>query len=457
MPRILNAIRHLKNLFQPQQGLAPSQTPHVPVPTPSSRVRDHGVFNEGDRVLIKHGNLYRLSAPLSAVSKTSIKSGAFRHDAIIGQPLGALKVRTSKTTVVALDNPTLDEYISKSPRLVQPIYSHYATTIVDLLDIHVHPFSSEGTRVDILDAGTGHGSLSLHLARAVAAANPPPPDLPFPELRLKSSHAGAVTPQAREQAELQQSWDKYRNSRNAVVHTVERVLDNSIHAEKIIRGFRQGVYWHHLNFYTGRVGDWIAERCARGPFLSYVTMDLPAVHEELASLSSALLPDGRLCVFAPSITQIADCLRVIDDKKLALYLDKVVELGEGISTGRVWDLRYFIPRARAEPPGKPKAVDPTLDTEDDDPTERSESTSEDSPTGKVLICRPKVGTRLVGGGFVGLFRKTPPDDVVVNPEVHRLLKAGDELGRRETRGVEEGYSSEGDERAVEEREMERKG
>ena len=438
MSRIANVFRHLKKLFQSQEGPASSQVSYGLGPT-SSRERDHNLFNEGDRALIKHGHLYKLTPPLSAGSKTVLKSGSFRHDEILGQRLGALKIRTSRNTVIELDNPTLDDYISKSPRLVQPIYSRYANTIVDLLDIHVRPFSSSSPRVEILDAGTGHGSLALHLARAIAAANLPPPELPFPELRLKSTHAGAVTPHGYEEAKVQRSWHDYHESRKAIVHTVERHLDNSIHAEKMIRGLRQGLYWHHINFYACRVGDWVIKQAHRGPFLSYITLDLPDVHREIASVSEALMPDGKVCVFAPSITQIAECLKIIDEKKAALYLDKVIELGEGISTGRVWDLRYFTPRAREKSQAKP--IDPTLEVAevDEDPAFSNEdqetTSSDDHSTGKVLVCRPKVGDRVVGGGFIGLFRKTPPDDPIVSPEISRLLKASEELGRSKSNTV----------------------
>ena len=407
MSRLLNFFRKLK-LFQPRQ--APSQASQSP--TATSRLRDHTRFAEGDRVLLIGNSGAKITRPLCLDSKIQLRDGFLRHNDIIGQPLGRLKVKSSKEKIVTVDLPTLDEYISQSPRLVQPIYAPYAATIVDLLDIHVGPPTSSGQRIEILDAGTGHGSLALHLARTVAAANPPPPGLPFPKLRTNSGQAQETTSQDEQQADILGAWTEYRDARSAIVHSVERIAANSVHAEKIIRGFRQGLYWPHIDFYTAGVEDWVQQQLAgRPPFLSSATLDLPDVHEVIGTVFEALLPGGKLAVFAPSITQIAECQKVIEQKRLPVRLAKAVELGEGISTGRLWDLRFVTPRAREKAQAQP--IDSESETEaveDIGNTSSAEEPAQDqtdrSGTGKVLVCRPKVGARVVGGGFVGLFQKT---------------------------------------------------
>jgi hypothetical protein len=215
---------------------------------------------------------------------------------------------------------------------------------------------------------------------------------------------------ARQQTELLASWAEYRESRRAVIHTMDCVAANSVHAEKIVRGFRQGLYWPHIDFHTARVGSWAREQFeTRGPFLSYASLDLPNVHEELAAVAEALLPDAKLSIFAPSISQIAECQLRVQKNSLPIYLEKVLELGEGISTGRTWDLRYVTPRARG------KALTEAAEASDADEQIDSGGQSVDAPghpaqangqnDSKVLICRPKVGLRTFGGGFVGLWRK----------------------------------------------------
>ncbi|KAI9881687.1 MAG: hypothetical protein M1823_006602, partial [Watsoniomyces obsoletus] len=290
------------------------------------------------------------------------------------------------------------------------IYASYAASIVDLLDIHASPSACSDHRLQILDAGTGHGSLAMHLARAIASANPAPPDLPVPEFHSPSSELLDASNFARQQTELLASWAKYRESRRAVIHTLDCVAANSVHAEKIVRGFRQGLYWPHIDFHTARVGTWTREQFeTRGSFLSYASLDLPDVHEELAAVAQTLLPDAKLSVFAPSISQIAECQLRVQTNNLPIYLEKVIELGEGISTGRIWDLRYVTPRARGKAPteaAEASDADEHADSGDqpvDAPGHPAEANGQNDK--KVLICRPKVGLRTFGGGFVGLWRK----------------------------------------------------
>ena len=438
MPRALNVVRKLKSKLSPLRRSAP-QAPSTPTPTLLPHPQcDHGRYAVGDRIFAIHGFKARLLPALHADSETQIDNGVLRHNDIIGRPLQRLKVTSSKGKTVTIVYPTLDEYVSKSPRLVQPIYAPYASTIVDLLDIHVGPPGLTSQRVEVLDAGTGHGSLALHLAKAIAAANPPPPGLPKPSLTKRPAEPDGGVGQL--QANILSSWAKYRGSRNAIVHSVERLAANSLHAEKTICGFRQGLYWPHVDFYTARVEEWAQQQIAkRGPFLSHATLDLPDVHEVITAVSEALLFDGKLSVFTPSITQIAECQRVIIEKNLPLHLVKVVELGEGISTGRVWDLRFVTPRMREKAQADLNDSSSPVEAADVNATLSSteELASNDrASTGRVLICRPKVGDRVVGGGFVGLFRKTSAGNTEAPEVIQRFKSDGDARNRSETTIVE---------------------
>lgn len=107
-----------------------------------------------------------------------------KHKDIINQESDVRLLSVSKDGLRKLSvfarHPTLDDFTSLSPRRVAPIYATYASTMTSLLDIHVEPPSVENDpertgapSFEILEAGTGHGSLTLQLARAIAAANPP--------------------------------------------------------------------------------------------------------------------------------------------------------------------------------------------------------------------------------------------------------------------------------------------
>jgi hypothetical protein len=104
-----------------------------------------------------------------------------------------------------------------------------------------------------------------------------------------------------------------------------------------------------------------------------------------------------------------------------LQMEQVLELGEGISNGRVWDVRLAKKRKRSNSVSpiqaaldrkKPtqEAVDANeQDTVDSEPG--SFQKAESDPRGdedSVMVCRPKVGKMTIGGGFIGIWRKMAP-------------------------------------------------
>ena len=329
--------------------------------------------------------------------------------------------------------------------------------------------SGHGQPLEILESGTGHGSLTLHLARAIQAANNiRPPQLPHKSqvrflqgrpTRPDEQEEGKQKPKqdgkyigggGEDEERIQQQWDAWRGQRNAIIHTVDISSKFSIHAEKIVRGFRRGIYAGSVDFYVGNVENWIAEqtnlRTSAGmteegketlePFLSYAVLDMPSAHIHIPRVVPLLRRDGVLIVFMPSITQIGDCMALIRDQRLPFISDKVVELGSGISSGRLWDVRFAVKKSRADPSSWSSAPAAKPSSSQALPDEEPSSAAEDSFVGdssgqrasdeppsssssdvgastisdqkieeSVLVCRPKVGTRIVGGGFVGLWRR----------------------------------------------------
>lgn len=359
-------------------------------PTP---FRDFTRFAEGDRVLI---NGVKLLEPLQRGKTTEWKYN-IPHDEIIGKSAGRLKILSPKGNALTVEQPTFGQFVSLSPRHVTPIYAQYSAFIVDQLDIHVPPPTSTSPSLEILEAGTGHGSLTLHLARAIAAANSPPPDVAYPRM----PQAKFATNLTKDQARLAETWAKWKKMRNAVIHTVEYSDVHSRAAERLIRSFRQGQYWPHIDFNVGDVGEWATRTAAerKEHFLSAIILDVPNVYGQVARVIPAMLDDAKLVVFAASITQLCECERLIDDKNLPLLQEKVVELGAGISDGRLWNIRLTVPRARSK-------LHTSQVSEGSDSSETDEANTP-RPNEKVMICRPKVEERLVGagGGFIGIWRK----------------------------------------------------
>lgn len=191
-------------------------------------------------------------------------------------------------------------------------------------------------------------------------------------------------------------------------------------AEKLIRSFRGGLYWPHISFYADGVSQFLAKQFeireqAGQPirFVSYAALDFPDAHLELRRVAEALIDGGQLVIFCPSVTQIGECVKYIQQHDISLNLQNVVELGEGISSGRKWDLRLVTPRFGGtdsvnSTPSHPNESMTQLEEEEVVP-EATTSPAEHPVTKsreQVMVCRPKVGDRVVGGGFVGLWRKT---------------------------------------------------
>ncbi|KAI7975090.1 hypothetical protein EIK77_002113 [Talaromyces pinophilus] len=92
-------------------------------------------------------------------------------------------------------------------------------------------------------------------------------------------------------------------------------------------------------------------------------------------------------------------------------MERVVELGMGISGGRLWDVRMAVKKSRADPSswikeGRDDAEQSTTEETDSVESGSTSTVSEQESTqDNVLVCRPKVGSKIVGGGFVGIWRR----------------------------------------------------
>jgi hypothetical protein len=229
--------------------------------------------------------------------------------------------------------------------------------------------------------------------------------------------------------------ESWRASRRAIVHTLDISSKHSKHARKIVQGFRHGLYDRNVDFHVGDVSAWIASqkisRQTEEPFLSHVFLDLPNADQHIANVASVLHVNGILAVFNPSITQIAGCVETIREQRLPYLLDQVIELGAG--NIRQWDVRAVKPRSTLKEPEK-TPTEAKEDGELSSPTSSAVAAVVDAQEGQeerdrelaeelakrqekwVMVCRPKVGEMVVGGGFLGLWRRMEPPALATQPE-----------------------------------------
>lgn len=409
---------------------ATCRLPRLPNSTLLRRHASHtSSFQPGDAVLLRH-KINRYGQPILARTLTPGKEiklprGAIPHDDIIGKRArevvfskrqvkkGKDAGQTKQDAPFRLHEVRLDDYVRLTERLVTPIYPADAALIVELLDLHpaaLNHDSDPSSKLEILEAGTGHGALTLYLARALHPGNanlPPPP---------ASTDDTALS--------------EWKISRKAILHTLDIKHAYTAHARKIISSFRNGLYIPTIDFHVSPVAPWIRNALAERekiPFLSHAILDLPDADQQLADVAAALKTDGTCIVFNPSITQIMDCLRRVKEGGLPLELEKVVELpGNGGAGGREWDVRPVVPRSRlkkadsegeatmSEVEGGSEAgnEEAAVDASEEEGAEvlsrdadAEDTLSSSKPDQWEMICRPKVGARIAGGGFLGVFRK----------------------------------------------------
>lgn len=281
----------------------------------------------------------------------------------------------------------------------------------------LHPSATENDeKIEVLEAGTGHGALTLHLSRAIHGANSQAPK-PAPVSEVAEDPSTTENGSGEQLPESDNALEAWKASRKAVIHTIEISPKHSKHAAKIVAGYRHGLYADNVDFHVGDASEWIksehVRRASEEPFLTHAFLDLPATHDHLSAVASALQNDGTLIVFNPSITQILDCIQKIKRENIPLFLDQTLELGNnGSSGGKPWDLRAVKPRASTKTQPAEESPDSAQSSGSEgpeesitrDPAQTLKEAKPDDPNW-TFVCRPKVGERITGGGFLGVFRK----------------------------------------------------
>ena len=413
-----------------------------------------------------------LTPPLKPDSIIRLKFGrTVRGADIIGQQIRSRICDSGNRRSIILE-ASLGTYVTHTRRSVTPLYPKHCAIITSLLDISLpcpgeDPQFDQGPPFEILEAGTGHGALTLHLAREIHGANPPIParirdDLVTAEYtkgRPVRTQAGAglenIDSEPGEDEESQnvadaqdtaenctgeskvptetvepekEIWqlenetnpetctpaespvdakephpisleltsreilERYLSTRRAIIHTFDINRAYQRQAHQHIRHFKRALYFPSIEFHIGDLRKYLKGRLKNSdsvPFLSHCILDLPDPLRAGATqeITKSLLPGGILLVFNPNITQIADVVAAIEEDNATLRLERVVELdtetygpGESfmgdadVGGGKDWVIKAVKPKGLEDKRWK-------------------------------YICRPKYGTAVCAGGFVGLFRK----------------------------------------------------
>ncbi|KAJ2523343.1 hypothetical protein H4217_000135 [Coemansia sp. RSA 1939] len=295
-------------------------------------------FQEGDMVIVREcsrGGKQAMIGPLDSTQTYHTRRGVLHHRDIIGreprdrvaskrreerkEKEGETKAlepnssssSSSSNSLFFVHHPTLEEFVLLGKRKCTPIYPKDAAAIVSMLDV--------GPGDNVLEAGTGNGSLTLHLARAVGSAGR--------------------------------------------VYTVERNPDTSAHAKMLAGRFQRGRLLGSVAFHVGELSEVFSKIDGSNepssqnglvgeplPVFDAIALDMPAPWTQLPLVAQRLRTD-RFCVcYLPNMSQVIDLVR--ECRPWPLRVEDVLEV-----QWRSWDVRTTVVRSGNNFSGDPENPD----------------------------------------------------------------------------------------------------
>lgn len=214
-----------------------------------------GALQSGERVLLVDARGRRYLVELRSGGRFHSHMGALDHDGLIGAPEGST-VRTASGAKLIAFRPTLADYVLKMKRGAQVVYPKDIGLVLVYADIF--------PGAHVVEAGTGSGSLTLALARAVGERGR------VVSYEMRDDHLG----RARDNIE---AWYQAHGGKPAAVEL--------------------------------RAGD-VFELGPEEDF-DRMVLDLPEPWRAVGGATGALAPGGILCCFVPTVPQVSNTVEAM--------------------------------------------------------------------------------------------------------------------------------------------------
>ncbi|KAI9478889.1 MAG: S-adenosyl-L-methionine-dependent methyltransferase [Benjaminiella poitrasii] len=238
--------------------------------------RSYNTFELGDFCMLRkvRSNKRIFIGPLEQDGKRDVMGGFISHNSIIGQnPRAVIKTQNDNAAYM-VHFPTLEEECT-------PIYPKDASTIIQMLDLE------PGQK--ILEAGTGNGSLTLYLAKAVAGGG-------------------------------------------GQVDTFDIRVSHSNAAKKHVARYSRGKYNSAISFHLGSVGEELSNKGTEEEVYDGVALDMPEPHKEIPLILPFLKNDRFIVCYLPNMTQVLKLAETIID--LPVIMESCIE-----TEWKEWEVR----------------------------------------------------------------------------------------------------------------------
>jgi len=212
-------------------------------------------FHAGERALLIDARGRRYLITLSSGKQFHSHLGAVAHDDLIGAPEGTFVSSTGGSRVLAL-RPTLKDFVLKMKRGAQVVYPKDIALILVYAD--VFPGAT------VVEAGTGSGSLTLALLRAVGE--------------------------------------------NGKVISYEAREDHHARAVENVEAWYEGLGGKPDNLEL-RVGDVFEGIPERG--VDRLILDLPEPWRAVGTTTGALTSGGVMCCYVPTVPQVSQTVEAM--------------------------------------------------------------------------------------------------------------------------------------------------